>query len=122
MAYMMSLPLSTTESAHRPISYISPRRLPRSRAYLKKEVLPWKPLSTVTTRMRGWAEKAASASSRVIFRPSLPEATTVMMWPWVTGVWTRMPVALMWGMMVIRSRAWWEGAFSIWRALVRPRW
>jgi len=32
-------------------------------------------------------------------------ATTVMMWPCVTGVWTRMPVASTCGMIVMRSRA-----------------
>ena len=122
MAYMTSSPLSTMLSSHRPISYMSPRRLPRSRAYLNRLALPMNPSSMVTVRMRGWARKASRACSLVIFLPSLPEARTVMMCPWVTGVCTRMPVASTWGMMVIRSTAWWLGALSIWRALVRPRW
>ena len=121
MANMMSLPLSTTLSSQRPISYRSALRLPRSRAYLKKLALPLKPSSMVTVRIRGWLRKAWMASSLVIFLPSLAVASTVMMWPWVTGVCTRIPVASIWGMMVIRSTAWWLGAFSICRAFVSPR-
>ena len=59
----------------------------------------------VTTRILGCFRKASSAISLVIFLPSFAVASTVMMWPWVTGVCTRMPVAFTWGMMVIRSTA-----------------
>ena len=86
-------------------------------------VLFWAFKGTITKAVVNLLTKLLNRSRQIADQSTLRFvlASTVMICPCVTGVCTRIPVASICGIMLMRSTAWWLGAFSSCSALVRPR-